>query len=564
MKNITERLDLKENKRQISECSFNSSFSSNNSFYENLSIEIKKDIIFLIKSGYDKKMIIKLYIFLKPSNINEAIHYLTKENGIYQHIFYSSIKNKDSCEICGEKGNIHISHIDNSFSSASFNKNIYSKNEREDIIKIKTFQKNYICKICEEEILEKENINECKLCYNNFCNDCLYSYIKETIRNGKYIIKCPDSDCDCILTKVIIDKILSFNNSNDFEVNNLKKLIEKNKTKEVVLSNPDLMFCPIVNCEGYCNKKTNKNYNVCNMGHKFCPICGELYHKDGKCKEEEKVDELFEQYYKKYKLKKCPYCQIITSKNGGTCLYCHKNWCWLCNELFETTEEHYGNRESKCYKRMMGINQNNNLLICSKCGNETNNYLIFFRCRHIICNECFGNHLLQNNYLFIFPDKVMKCIISDCINFRLYEINTLIRFIRESNNEDVIKKYRSHFLISEYFILPFNAEEFGDYLEDIGKLFFLLLDYIENKILKIIIHTIIIIIFLIFLVAIPIFPHFVIKKLYYFKLKEEINNKILLSIIILGEELLFLKREFLHQKESILIKFYYYALLFLE
>ena len=92
MKNITERLGLKNNKKQKSENSLNCSFSSNNSFYEKLSVETKKDIIFLIKSGYDKKMIIKLYIILKPSNVNEAIHYLTKENGISQHIFYSSKK----------------------------------------------------------------------------------------------------------------------------------------------------------------------------------------------------------------------------------------------------------------------------------------------------------------------------------------------------------------------------------------------------------------------------------------------------------------------------------------
>ena len=263
---------------------------------------------------------------------------MSKENGIYQYLFYSSIKNKDSCEICGQTRNIHINFIDDSFSSISFSNNISLNNKRKDIIKIKTLQTKYICKICEEEILEEENKNECKLCYNYFCNDCLYSYIKETIRNGKYVIKCPDSDCDCILTKEIINKILSFNNnSNDIEVNNIKILLEKNKTKEIVLSNPDLMFCPIINYEGYCNKKSNKEFKICNMGHKFCPICGELYHKDGKCKDGEKVNELFEKYYKKYELKKCPYCQILTLKNGGcnhiTCLYCGKNWCWLCNGL---------------------------------------------------------------------------------------------------------------------------------------------------------------------------------------------------------------------------------------
>ena len=55
MINFTERLGLKNNKKQKSENSLNSSFSSNNSFYEKLNDETKKDIIFLIKSGYDKK-----------------------------------------------------------------------------------------------------------------------------------------------------------------------------------------------------------------------------------------------------------------------------------------------------------------------------------------------------------------------------------------------------------------------------------------------------------------------------------------------------------------------------
>ena len=166
MINFSERLGLKNNKKQKSENSLNSSFSSNNSFYEKLNDETKKDIIFLIKSGYDKKMIIKLYIFVKPSNVNEAIHYLTKENGIYQHIFYSSKNNKDFCEICREPRDMHINFIDTSFSSISFNNNISLRNERLGILRIKPVQKKFICKICEEEILEEKNKTECKLCFN--------------------------------------------------------------------------------------------------------------------------------------------------------------------------------------------------------------------------------------------------------------------------------------------------------------------------------------------------------------------------------------------------------------
>ena len=555
MINFTERLGLKNNKKQKSENSLNSSFSSNNSFYEKLNDETKKDIIFLIESGYDKKMIIKLYIFVKPSNVNEAIHYLTKENGIYQHIFYSSKNNKDFCEICREPRDMHINFIDTSYSNISFNHNISLRNEKLDILRIKPVQKKFICKICEEEILEEKNKTECKLCYNYFCNDCLYSYIKEAIRNGKYVIKCPENDCDSILTKEILDKILLFNKSSNAEINNLKNLFEKNKTKDVVLSNPDLMFCPVVNCGGYCNKKSYKNFNICSMGHKFCPTCGELYHEDGKCKDAEKVDELFEHFYKKYKLKKCPYCQVVTLKNGGCnhiiCSFCGKNWCWLCNQLFKTTQEHYGNMQSKCYDKMM--NNNQNLIICSKCGNGTDNYRDFYNCHHIICNDCFENYLLENNILIIFPPKILDCPMTDCNNFRLFSSDYLLRYIKETNNEDLIKKYRPSFLIYQYFTLPFFPNE---YYELYFKLILDLLDNIArilyNKfsdckgydVFEIIGIIFAFIIVGIYIIAIPIFPHLAIKKLYYYKLIKELRsdhyNIILLILIIVGEEILFL------------------------
>ena len=61
----SERIYVRRNKREESEESLNSvSFSSNNSFYEKLEIETKRDIIFLIKSGYDKKKLLN-YIYLQ-------------------------------------------------------------------------------------------------------------------------------------------------------------------------------------------------------------------------------------------------------------------------------------------------------------------------------------------------------------------------------------------------------------------------------------------------------------------------------------------------------------------
>jgi len=154
---------------------------------------------------------------------------------------------------------------------------------------------------------------------------------------------CPE--CKFVYTKDKIDQILLFNIKDKEEINNLNKLLDNNNTKEIILSNPELMFCPIVNCDGFAKKNNNKEYNICTMGHKFCIKCRELWHNDGKWKEEEKIDKLFQEFSKKYDLKNCPYCHIVTNKNGGCnhmkCHYYGKHWCWICQEICISTEEHY-------------------------------------------------------------------------------------------------------------------------------------------------------------------------------------------------------------------------------
>ena len=177
----SERIFVRRNKRE--ESLNNVSFSSNNSFYEKVDMETKRDIMFLIKSGYDKKTIIKLYIFTKPSNINEAIHYLTKENGIYQHLFYDSSNKKDCCEICREKKIMHINEIN---SSISISFTIISINQSH-IFRVKNKEKReYKCKICDDDISnEEEARNKCEQCNNYFCSECLYLHIKELINNKK-------------------------------------------------------------------------------------------------------------------------------------------------------------------------------------------------------------------------------------------------------------------------------------------------------------------------------------------------------------------------------------------
>ena len=42
----------------------------------------------------EEKIIKKVYIFLRPLNIEQAILYMTQEKEIYQHEFYSATNNK--------------------------------------------------------------------------------------------------------------------------------------------------------------------------------------------------------------------------------------------------------------------------------------------------------------------------------------------------------------------------------------------------------------------------------------------------------------------------------------
>ena len=63
----------------------------------------------------------------------------------------------------------------------------------------------------------------------------------------------------------LIEQIFLFNLKDKEEVNNLKKLLENNNTKEFILSNSELMFCPIANCDGFAKKNNNKEYNICTM-----------------------------------------------------------------------------------------------------------------------------------------------------------------------------------------------------------------------------------------------------------------------------------------------------------
>ena len=193
---------------------------------------------------------------MKPSNVNEAMRYLSKENEKYQHPFFPSEKSNEKCEICENDKNLHIKHQKKLPLISSNNSSISSiKYNHSQIIPITVLSKirsrSYECKICFNIIPNEQALkNECHNCNTYFCDECLYLDLKESIKNGKYELYCPE--CKIIYDEEKIIDILSDYSGNEEEKSEIKEeknelinLYKKNKFKHQILTN-NLIFCPMI------------------------------------------------------------------------------------------------------------------------------------------------------------------------------------------------------------------------------------------------------------------------------------------------------------------------------
>ena len=125
---------------------------------------ILNDIRSLEEMGYEKTMINKIYILLRPENIDRAIDYMAEIDGIYQHNFFESnnkSKDKGLCFICKKSKKYHLDYIPeeliNEFNHNSkklMGKKRYKKLKIEDFVKKSgdsKKEKNY------KEIINNEN-----------------------------------------------------------------------------------------------------------------------------------------------------------------------------------------------------------------------------------------------------------------------------------------------------------------------------------------------------------------------------------------------------------------------
>ena len=336
-------------------------FDSTASLYDQFNSKNENDLELVVSMGYEEKMVKKVYILLKPNDINEAIDFLTKENGIYQHDFMKRYGKNDICFICGESAKNHINYepekkslldlIRDSFGKAKnenkselidFSKNkdsilIIDDDKKENENKNKDDKNNEIvsCVLCFEELSEEEKEKNFIKCKHMFCSDCYLNYFQDKIDNNKVDkITCMQHKCSVELDD---DFIISHLNGNHTLIEKYKKF----KLRSNLYNDPNVKFCPIKDCESYAKKEGDNKYVTCLNGHKFCFNCSKPWHGKKKCQDE--IDKDFKKWKKNKVIKRCPKCKMWTEKNLGcnhmTCAQCHYQWCWICGGKY--TERHF-------------------------------------------------------------------------------------------------------------------------------------------------------------------------------------------------------------------------------
>ena len=322
---------------------------------------IKSDIEVLKSMGFDEKMINKVYILLRPPNIERAIDYMTEIDGIYQHDFFMSSKNDELCFICKKPKKNHLDYIPENLMNDNFNINNQNINDEEQILesnnntkKDKNDKNDDIiseeCEVCYEEINEEDKKLNSIPCGHLFCSNCWFNYLKSLILEAKVEkIKCMDHECNEIISEDFIFKHLSSN----------KDLIDKYnkfKMRAEIIKDKNKKLCPAPDCDSFLQKSKKTKYVKCENGHEYCFDCLKKPHGKRQC--EKNVENQFEKWTKKKRAKRCPKCQIYTEKNEGcnhmTCVSCKYQWCWLCEGEYK-----YNHYKSGTCKGLQFVKGNN-------------------------------------------------------------------------------------------------------------------------------------------------------------------------------------------------------------
>ena len=197
------------------------------------------------------------------------------------------------------------------------------------------------CQICYQYmyLIELDN------CNHYYCHECLQNYIINKIDESEHEIKCPQWDCD---------EILSYTFINDMIDDTYIKKLDRNIVKYTVNSSYNLKFCP--KCDNVCEKDYNDTVNCDNCNYIFCYLCGYKKTYEHECNFDildEIKDALEFNYDDERELKLCPKCRTIIHRYGGCysvkCSNCRFRFCWNCLKLDKDIQDRETHRET-CYE----------------------------------------------------------------------------------------------------------------------------------------------------------------------------------------------------------------------
>ena len=383
-----------------------------NSIFTSRNAEINPIVIQLEEFGYDNIYSRRVFYYLHPENLEEALNYMAVENGIIQHRYIQGryISN-NICYICGEERKKHLNELNNeNINNYNLNNNRIDVNES-NIRQIQNYNfnnNNHLKKSSlNNDVLKVNELNELEDDFGNF-----------NINNNK--------------ENIISNKIFNFK-SNKNKIDNKPFIV--NNTFANLIPEEEKKECEI------CNEIfiVNENNKVEKCGHSFCPGCWydflSVKIKENKlpsikCLDYNCQEKLTDEFiinllnsntylikaYKRYKLeleiindpnkKLCPYpnCDSflelidirnkdVTCKNNHTfCFECLKkpHGKLPCNENLDKNLIEYAknNFVKKCPKCSIITEKNGgcNHITCTKCG-----YQWCWLCN----NECNLNHFKE-------------------------------------------------------------------------------------------------------------------------------------------------------------------------